>query len=649
MHIIPILTKINRILYYSYDTKLDIGTFVKVYINKKLYIGIVWISDEIYEKNLRKITKVLPYQLDKITIAWLQEIANWNMLSITKLLLECMQPKGSKVYPIYYIHNNYVVSLQELTAKLPTTPISNIHEYIQQNLEHTLSVDQLNAIEQLRLRDKFSVDVLQGYTGSGKTYVFFDKIQQVLTGGGQVLLLLPEIALTKEFQKKCKQYFGIAPLLYSSNISISQRQSIYDAVYNKQTCIVIGSRSAIWLPFGNLQYIVIDEEHDSSYKQENNLTYHCKEVAILRAKYYNIPITLVSATPSLETISNIESNSYTLLQLTRSGTRNVPIQLVQTNNLLSKELRDAIHACLEKKEQVLLFLNKRGFANHIFCNQCKEKLFCDRCSCTLIYHLNGITHCSACNIKRHLPKVCKKCLQSEWRFFGIGIERIEHSIRNHFSNARIAMCSSDVSSEQLQDTLTKFSEQKIDILIGTQILAKGYNFTNLTLVGIQIEIGWESGDPRYIEKIYQLLAQVKGRCGRSGQPSKVIIQSKKMHSLLTLLKQNQIDKWIQEELQFRKDNYMPPYFHFIRIILSADNPTIVEDAANKLASAPCDFKFLGPAPNIMYKRKRQYRWSFLIIFNKNEYLQNKIRNWIDSVQFDKSILVSINVNPYVFT
>ena len=461
---------------------------------------------------------------------------------------------------------------------------------------------------------KFQPFLLDGVTGSGKTEVYFEAAAAVLRSGGQALLLLPEIALTNQMTTRFAKRFGAPPVLWHSGLTPAQRRENWLAVQRGTAGVVIGARSALFLPFPNLGLIIVDEEHDGSYKQDDGITYHARDVAVMRAKQETAPCLLVSATPSVETIVNAERGKYTALHLpTRYAGAHMPtLKLIDLRKdtpprqqWLSPPLREAITQNLAAGEQSLLFLNRRGYAPLMLCRACGTRLVCKNCSSWMVLHKSeNALRCHHCGRKEPVPKKCTNC-EAEDKFTpsGPGVERVAEEVAALWPDARIAILSSD-HEKDLAMNLEKLAARELDIVIGTQLLAKGHHFPGLTLVGVvDGDLGLSGADPRASERTYQLLHQVSGRAGRAQLPGQVLIQTyQPEHPVLQALLRGDRDGFLKMEIENRQLAGLPPFGRLAAIVLAATKEEWLNEVCRDFAlHAPKveGLRIYGPAPATM--------------------------------------------------
>lgn len=530
----------------------------------------------------------------------------------------------------------------------------------------SLSEDQeaaANAIQKAIERGSFQTFLLDGVTGSGKTEVYLSAMQATLKQGRQIVVLLPEIALTTQWLNRFHRRFGVEPLQWHSGLTPSLRQQTWTAILEGRASVIVGARSALFLPYPNLGLIIVDEEHDPSYKQEEQVIYQARDMAVVRAKLSKIPIVLVSATPSLETVTNVEQERYQHLVLkNRHGGANMPtIQTIDMrhypHNWISPPLEDAIAQGLEAKEQVMLFLNRRGYAPLTLCRTCGHRLMCPTCTSWLVEHKrNGRLQCHQCGYNVPLPSVCPECkAESSLIACGPGVERIHEQISQTFPMARCEMLTSDMLStpKHIHELIRRVTNHEIDVIIGTQILAKGHHFPMMTLVGVvDADLGLSGGDLRACERTYQLLHQVSGRAGREQRPGRVLLQTfNPDHPVMAALAAQDRDGFVDAEKVEREARLMPPFGRLGAIIISGTDAHQVERVAKGLArSAPShpDVTILGPVPAPLSQLRGRHRWRLLVKATKSVSLQNLLATWVGGIKLMGNVRITVDIDPYSF-
>lgn len=515
--------------------------------------------------------------------------------------------------------------------------------------------------------EKFSASLLDGVTGSGKTEVYFEAVAAALKAGKQALILLPEIALSNAFLGRFKDRFGCAPALWHSSLSDHQRKVTWRGVANGESRVVVGARSALFLPYKDLGIIVVDEEHDPAYKQEEGVIYHARDMAVVRAHMGKLPVVLVSATPSLETMQNVWTGKYEHLHLPdRHGGAEMPdVHIVdltkdkpERQHFIAPTLRDVMKKTIERdKGQVLLFLNRRGYAPLTLCRNCGHRFECPRCTAWLIEHRKtGKLHCHHCGFDTKIPPACPKCGEKDsLAACGPGVERIMEEVKEIFPEARARILSSDTATthEQLKSTLDDIRNHKIDIIIGTQIIAKGHHFPKLTCVGvIDADLGLAGGDLRASERTFQLLHQVAGRAGREADKGHVYLQTFQPESrVMQALASNNRDDFLGVEADQREAAHMPPFTRLAGIIVSGREESQVIEVSKKLGQISPHgqgIQTLGPADAPMYRLRGKFRRRLLVRAEKNIDIQDAIARWLKEFKIPTSVRVQVDIDPQSF-
>lgn len=515
-------------------------------------------------------------------------------------------------------------------------------------------------------QNHFHVSLLDGVTGSGKTEVYFEAIAHAMTQGKQSLVLMPEIALTTQWLSRFESRFGIPPLLWHSSLSEKVRRENWRKIIGGQAPIVVGARSALMLPFSALGLIIVDEEHEPSYKQEEGVRYHARDAAIMRGKIDTCPVVLASATPSLESLQNVASGRYSLLTLPeRHGGATMPqITLIdmsksqkKNKGFISEPLRQAILETLDRQEQVLLFLNRRGYAPLTLCQHCGFRHQCISCSSWLVYHQKkNMLVCHHCGFGQIFDPKCPSCESDDGMItFGPGVERIEEESRKAFPGARIGIMSSDHQKnwKDTQTLISSIENRELDILIGTQMATKGHHFKHLTLVGvIDGDSGISGPDPRAAERSYQLLHQVSGRAGREQLQGHVYIQTFSPNNpLMQALVSGKREDFIEIETENRADWNLPPFGRLASLIITSKDMNEANQLAAHLAqTAPQlqDVSVLGPAQAPLFFLQNHYRFRLLLKMSKQQSLQKYLETWLDGIKTRGKVTIDIDVDPQSF-
>ncbi|MBS7706008.1 primosomal protein N' [Chelatococcus asaccharovorans] len=534
----------------------------------------------------------------------------------------------------------------------------------------SLSPAQLETADALREtvgEGAFSVTLVEGVTGSGKTEVYFEAIAEALARGKQALILMPEIALTAQFLERFAGRFGVKPAEWHSGVAARRRERIHLGVAAGEVRVVVGARSALFLPFRELGIIVVDEEHETAYKQEDNVQYHARDMAIVRGRIEGFPVVLTSATPSIETKVNAQSGRYRYLALPeRFGGRAMPtiraIDLrrhpAERDHWLSPPLVEAMRDTLEQGEQALLYLNRRGYAPLTLCRACGHRFQCPNCSAWLVEHrYRRALVCHHCGHVERRPDNCPSCgTVDALTACGPGVERLAEEVAEHFPDKRCIVLSSDMpgGTERLREELQAVADGEFSIVIGTQLVAKGHNFPGLTLVGVvDADIGLANGDPRAAERTFQLLQQVTGRAGRFEKPGRALIQTfQPDHPVLQALLSGNAERFYREEIAQREAAGLPPFGRLAGIIVAAADRNEAEAHARALArtaETPPDVHVFGPAEAPLALIRGRYRFRLLVRATRETDLQGYLRDWMARApRPPQRIRVTIDVDPQSF-
>lgn len=531
-----------------------------------------------------------------------------------------------------------------------------------------LSLAQREAASTLRATvasRQHKVTLLDGVTGSGKTEVYFEAMAASVAAGSQVLLLLPEIALTGSFLARVEQRFGCVPAGWHSDMRPRERERVWRGVAEGRAKIVVGARSALFLPWKNLGLIVVDEEHESAYKQQDGVTYHARDMAVLYGNVGKFPVVLASATPSLESIVNVDRGRYATVKLSdRHGRPELPeIKLIdmRTEDMtagtwLSQPLVGEVRKALDAGDQALLFLNRRGYAPLTLCRACGHRLDCPHCAASMVEHrFRRILMCHHCGHQEPLPKACPKCgVEEKMVPVGPGVERLAEEASKLFPNARMTILSSDLARGQmLRDVIREVEDGTHNLIIGTQLVAKGHHFPHLTFVGVvDADLALESSDPRAGERTWALLAQVAGRAGRGARPGHALVQTYAPgHPLMRALTKGDREAYFAQEKFIRESAALPPYGRLAAIIVSGNDASDVERFSRNLAQIvppTDDVQVLGPAQAPIAVIKGRHRWRFLVKAPRETDIQAFLKLWLSQVKPKGSITLGIDVDPYNF-
>lgn len=636
---------------FTYDSgsikNLKPGDLVIVPFGKNEEIGLVWDRIQPSKKDfkIKKIKeKINNFKINKKLISFINWFSAYNLV-----------PKG-------------MVLKMSLGDKKNAT---NIEDYIPKKLNNkfkiTLNKEQKKSLQDLRnFGNIFNVSLLQGVTGSGKTLVYFERVREILVSGRQALILLPEIFLTNQFKDRFEEFFGFIPAIWHSKIGIKNKREIWQGVANGNLNLVIGARSSLLLPFKNLGLIVLDEEHDPSYKQDEGIIYHARDMAIARASIENIPIHLVSAVPSLETYNNIKIKKYNHTKLTNRYSNfslpdakviNLENASLKSDQFIAEETLELAKNFLDKKEQVLFFLNRRGYAPFLICKKCGFKHLCPNCSVYLTYHksINKLI-CHHCGSKSEKEKKCNVNNENcDFRMYGPGVEKIYDELKKIFSKKKIKIFSSDFLSKKNENDsiIKKIERNEIDIIIGTQLISKGFNFPKLNcIVVVDADFSGMGYDLRATEKNIQLYNQLSGRAGRFSNKSLIIYQTATpLNETLKDVLENNPEKFLDNELMIRKNKNLPPFSRLISLIVSSnsnhDSFRAAQEIKKKLIILN-QLEVLGPVDSPIFKIKKKYRTRLLIRSKNGNLIQKSISKILENLTISKKIKLTVDVDPISF-
>lgn len=547
---------------------------------------------------------------------------------------------------------------------------------------HGDQADAVHRLQALVTDEAFSVHLLDGVTGSGKTEVYLEAVAECLAAGRQALVLLPEIALSGQWLERFRRRFGVAPAQWHSDLTASQRRATWRAVAEGEARVVVGARSALFLPYGELGLIVVDEEHESAFKQEDGVCYHARDMAVVRARLGGFPIVLASATPSLETLTNVKTTRYGCLKLhRRHGGAELPsIELLDLRrdkptrieglgqSWLAPSLRASISETLAAGQQAMLFLNRRGYAPLTLCRSCGHRLRCPHCTAWLVEHRgrnfafregdahSGDLQCHHCGYRARRPDTCPECGDSDsFAACGPGVERIAEEAAVLFPDARRGVMASDTLTgpNAAAKMVQAVQDGEINLLIGTQVVAKGHHFPDLTLVGVvDADLGLFGGDLRASERSYQLLHQVAGRAGRADRPGRVVLQtSDPEHPVMQALRSGDRDSFFEMESEMRQRAHLPPFGRLAALIISSPVEKDADDFCRMLAKRAPGYQgieILGPAPAPMALLRGRHRRRFLLKTRRDLSPQTVIGDWVNGARLPGRLRLQIDIDPYSF-
>ncbi len=642
---------------YKHETieKPRVGTIVLAPLRSEEKVGIITKVSSVLNDSkikLKFIKEISPeYRLNSKMIKFLNWVSNYNLIDrglVLKMILS-----HSKFY------------FKKKKTKELTSNIKKNVKTIKLSLEQKRASQDILKIFQQR---NFKPVLLDGVPGSGKTEVYFDVIKNFVKDGEQVLIMFPEVSLTGDFVNRIEERFGFSPVVWHSKISTAYKTKVLKSIIDGTSQIIVGARSSLFLPYKNLSMIVLDEEHDSSYKQEEQGIYHARDMSVVKSSIEDIPIILASATPSLETIFNVMNKKYNKVSIKNKYFNqeeneifivNMKKEKLKKDQWLSERIIKEISQTLKKKQQTLLYINKRGYAPVIICKSCGHKITCKNCSSYLVEHLNNkkllCHHCGHNILTKGLE--CPSCQNNDSHFidYGAGIEKIFTEISKTFPLAKICLFSSDhiKSQDELEIKVKQIKDHEYDIIIGTQLITKGYHFPNLACVGIiDADMTLKGGDLRASEKTYQALYQVSGRAGRAQTKGRVIIQTYyPENETIQSLAQLDRDAFYENEIYYRKLNNLPPSGKMAAIIVSGNNIAKVrEQCSIMFGSIPniSELEIYGPAPAPLSKLKGRHRQRFLIHDKKARNMQKIVNAWLKNSKSLSSVNISVDIDPFSF-
>ena len=630
---------------YNSKTKGKIGDLVEVPFGSKKEIGVIWKNNysEPHNIKIKDINKVTEFSIDKKLVDFVEWFSSYNMV-----------PIGLALKMVIGGTDKFVRIKDSLTNPKKT----EIKSY-------NLNEEQSEALDFLeRVNDKFDVSVLQGTTGSGKTLVYFERIKKIIKKNRQALVLLPEIFLTNDFKSRFEKFFGFEPAVWHSKITPKQKRLIWKGVIKNKIKILVGARSALFLPFKKLGIIIVDEEHDTSYKQDEGVIYNARDMAISRANFEKIPIHLITSVPSLETYNNVSNQKYRHTKINKRyndyplpETKIINLNLDKIKNkYIANETINFVRKYLNKGDQVLFFINRRGYAPYLFCKKCRQKLTCPNCSLYLTYHkLNNKVICHHCAFEKKLQNECSFKGNCDFIMYGPGVEKIFDEIKEIFPEKKISIFSSDYlkSKEKTKNLFREIKDNKINILIGTQMISKGFNFPKLNcIVVIDADFSGRGYDLRTTEKNIQLYQQLSGRAGRFSENSLIIYQTLTPEDLtLNDLIKNKSEEFLKNELVLRKNNNLPPFVRLISVIISSKSRALSLQGAREIKTRLNQIKnleILGPVDSPLLKIKKNFRSRLLIRFNNQFFLQKKIANVLNRLKISSKIKLTVDVDPINF-
>ena len=651
---IPVL--FPKIFDYPFTYKSEIseslksGDFVKAPFGSNEITGVVWPKEQktVKKFKIKKISKKINVKkLSPSMIEFISWFSKYNLVPLGMSFKMCLLNKD-------VVEKDFKKEFEKYKFK------KNKNIFL-------LNAEQKKSLGFIRsIGNNYNVTVIEGVTGSGKTLVYFERIKDLINKGSQALILLPEIALTNQFSRRFQEFFGAQPAIWHSGTTKKNKSIIWKGISEGKIKIVIGARSSLFLPFKNLGIIVVDEEHDSSYKQDEGVSYNARDMAITRASLENIPINLVTSIPSIETYNNIINKRYHLTKLEKrykeSSLPNIEIinlssEILSKGSWIADKTINKVNKFLKKGDQVLFFVNRRGYAPFAICKNCNHKFECPNCAVNLNFHkkINKLL-CHYCGHKSSLLRLCKDKKKCDLLFCGPGVERIFFELKKIYPDKKIEIFSSDtLKKNQLTNLLIKKVEKKkIDILIGTQLLSKGFHFPKLNcIVVVDSDFSSHGYDLRSAEKNVQLYHQLAGRAGREGDKSTIYFQTYTPNDEVLLnISKNNPHEFLKKELLLRKNKKLPPFYRLISLIISGDNELSIMKSAISLKTRLPKIKevnILGPVLAPITKLRKKYRCRILIRYPKNIFIQKYLSQSLTNIKLTSGIKLEVDVDPINFS
>ena len=630
--------------------KLNPGDFVKAPFGSSEVTGVVWPHEQKSEKKfkLKKISKKINVKnLNSSMIKFISWFSKYNLVPLGMSFKMCLLNKD-------VVEKSFDKEFDKFKIK------KDINKFL-------LNTEQKKSLAFIKSIGKnYNVTVLEGVAGSGKTLVYFERIKDFIDKGFQALILLPEIALTNQFSRRFKEFFGAEPAIWHSGTTKKNKSIIWKGITEGKIKIIIGARSSLFLPFKNLGTIIVDEEHDVSYKQDEGVSYNARDMAITRASLENIPINLVTSIPSIETYNNIVNKKYHITRLEKryreASLPNIEIinlhsEILKKESWIANKTINKVNQFLDKGDQVLFFLNRRGYAPFVICKKCGYKFQCPNCAVNLNFHkkLDKLL-CHYCGYKSILSRLCKDKKECDLLFCGPGVERIFDELKKIYPNKKIQIFSSDTlkKNRSTSTLLKRVEKKKIDILVGTQLLSKGFHFPKLNcIVVVDSDFTSHGYDLRSAEKNMQLYHQLSGRAGREGNKSTIYFQTYTPDDEVLLnISKNDPYAFLKKELLLRKEKKLPPFYRLISLIISGKNePLIMKFAINIKSKLPKinEVNILGPVLAPITKLKKKYRCRILIRYPKNLFIQKYLSQSLSKIKITSGIKLEVDVDPINFS
>ena len=680
--VMPIV-QINESLTYKYSHSIEVGSIVEIPLRKKKSAGVIISQTNIKDLkfDLKKVLSISNYYQFAVcteNIDFYKYVSIHCFIDLGMVLKMAIQQFPNTQLKNYYLFENKIYETQKNLIhqynlskkdwlklleerKISQTTDSFIFDGMAQNI--SLNPDQENIFKSLQINknNDFQVHLIDGVTGSGKTELYLKAVESNLIRGNQSLILLPEIALTEEWSKRFFKYFGCRPFIWHSKQSKIQKARIIRSLLSGEPCVLVGARSSVLLPFKNLKLIICDEEHDSSYKQEDGPKYQARDMAIYKAKCSKALCLLISASPSLESLHNSNQQKFHIHHLSNQfhKTQLPSVEIVDMNQSkpssrawISKQVFDETNRVLKQKAQVLFFLNRRGYAPSKICASCHTPIQCQNCAANLVYHKKiDRLICHHCSNYFEPNQICKMCSSDKFISIGIGLERLQEEVTRLFPGYSNQLFSSDTlkTKKNKKEIIENIFNLNTSLLIGSQIIGKSFHFPNLKLVNIiDADSSLYSPDFRAMEKTYQLLQQVAGRSGREGNRGKVLIQTyNPKHSIYNSLKNQSRDQFIKLELQRREENNLPPFYKIVQIQLIHPNVSAIREACQEILdiSKKSRLDILGPVPSLIPYKMKHFHENFYFKERTYKALRKKIDILMSKIAPKYRRFLNIDIDP----
>ena len=677
------LGQINEGLTYKLSYSIQIGSIVEIPLRKKKSTGVIISQTNIKDLkfNINKvlsISNVHQFAISAENLDFYKYVSKHCFIDLGMILKMAVQRFPDTQLKNYYLFKNKIYETQKSLInklnlskkdwqklseekKISQTTKSFIFDNMAQNISLNSDQEKIFKSFEFNQKNNFQVHLVDGVTGSGKTELYLKAVESNLDNGNQSLILLPEIALTEEWSKRFFKYFGCRPLIWHSKQSKIQKARIMRSLLSGEPCVLVGARSSVLLPFKNLKLIICDEEHDSSYKQEDGPKYQARDMAIYKAKCSKALCLLISASPSLESLHNSNQDKFKIHNLSNQfhKTQLPLVEIVDMNQSkpsskawISKQVFDETNKILKQKGQVLFFLNRRGYAPSKICASCHTPIQCQNCAANLVYHkkIDRLV-CHHCSNFFEPDQICKMCSSEKFVSIGIGLERLQEEVARLFPGYSNQLISSDTlkSKKNKKDIIENIYNLKTSLLIGSQIIGKSFHFPNLKLVNIiDADSSLYSPDFRAMEKTYQLLQQVAGRSGREGERGKVLIQTySPQHSIYNSLKNQSRDQFIKLELQRREENNLPPFYKIAQIQLIHPNVSALREVCQEILDISKNSKLdiLGPVPSLIPYKMRHFHENFYFKERSYQALRKKTDILMTKITPKYRRFLNIDIDP----